>query len=68
MDEHDLTTGGKLVFCNAIVGGVIDNKFLPSILKGIMEKMERGPSPAHRHATSGSRCTTARCTRWTATM
>ena len=49
MDEHDLTTGGKLVFCNAIVGGVIDNKFLPSILKGIMEKMERGPltgSPA----------------------
>jgi elongation factor G len=31
------------------VGGVIDNKFMPSILKGIMEKMERGPltgSPA----------------------
>lgn len=48
-EEHDLVTGGKLVFYNCIVGGVIDNKFLPSILKGIMEKMERGPltgSPA----------------------
>jgi elongation factor G len=48
-EEHDLSTGGKLVFYNCIVGGVIDNKFLPSILKGIMEKMERGPltgSPA----------------------
>jgi elongation factor G len=48
-EEHDLPTGGKLVFYNCIVGGVIDNKFLPSILKGIMEKMERGPltgSPA----------------------
>jgi elongation factor G len=48
-EEHDLATGGKLVFYNCIVGGVIDNKFMPSILKGIMEKMERGPltgSPA----------------------
>ena len=48
-EEHDLPTGGKLVFYNCIVGGVIDNKFLPSILKGVMEKMERGPltgSPA----------------------
>lgn len=48
-EEFDLPTGGKLVFCNCIVGGVIDNKFLPSILKGVMEKMERGPltgSPA----------------------
>ena len=47
--EHELPTGGKLVFCNCIVGGVIDNKFMPSILKGVMEKMERGPltgSPA----------------------
>jgi len=45
----DLQTGGKLVFLNCIVGGVIDNKFMPSILKGVMEKMERGPltgSPA----------------------
>ncbi len=48
-EEHDLATGGKLVFYNCIVGGVIDNKFMPSILKGVMEKMERGPltgSPA----------------------
>lgn len=48
-EEHDLPTGGKLVFYNCIVGGVIDNKFMPSILKGVMEKMERGPltgSPA----------------------
>ncbi|MBS1583905.1 MAG: elongation factor G [Bacteroidetes bacterium] len=45
----DLATGGKLVFYNCIVGGVIDNKFMPSILKGVMEKMEKGPltgSPA----------------------
>ncbi len=48
-EEHDLATGGKLVFYNCIVGGVIDNKFMPSILKGVMEKMEKGPltgSPA----------------------
>ncbi|MCB9170185.1 MAG: elongation factor G [Flavobacteriales bacterium] len=48
-EVHELPTGGKLVFYNCIVGGVIDNKFMPSILKGIMEKMERGPltgSPA----------------------
>jgi len=45
----ELPTGGKLVFLNCIVGGVIDTKFLPSILKGVMEKMEKGPltgSPA----------------------
>ncbi|MDX9750971.1 MAG: elongation factor G [Flavobacteriales bacterium] len=49
MELHELPTGGTLAFCNAIVGGAIDNKFLPSILKGVMEKMERGPltgSPA----------------------
>jgi elongation factor G len=48
-EEHELRTGGRLVFYNCIVGGVIDNKFLPSILKGVMERMERGPltgSPA----------------------
>ncbi|MBL0043174.1 MAG: elongation factor G [Flavobacteriales bacterium] len=48
-EEHDLATGGKLVFYNCIVGGVIDNKYMPSILKGVMEKMEKGPltgSPA----------------------
>ncbi len=42
-EEIDLKWGGRLVFCNCIVGGVIDQKFLPSILKGIMEKMEEGP-------------------------
>ncbi|HMN06301.1 MAG TPA: elongation factor G [Flavobacteriales bacterium] len=48
-EEVDLPTGGKLVFCNGITGGVIDNRFMPSILKGVMEKMEKGPltgSPA----------------------
>jgi elongation factor G len=39
----DLPWGGKLVFYNCIVGGVIDQRFMPSILKGIMEKMENGP-------------------------
>jgi elongation factor G len=39
----DLEWGGKLVFYNCIVGGVIDARFIPSILKGIMEKMEVGP-------------------------
>lgn len=42
-DTVDLSWGGKLVFNNCIVGGVIDNRFLPSILKGIMEKMQEGP-------------------------
>jgi elongation factor G len=39
----DLPWGGKLVFYNCIVGGVIDLRFLPSIRKGILEKMEEGP-------------------------
>lgn len=39
----DLEWGGKLVFYNCIVGGVIDVRFIPSILKGVMEKMEEGP-------------------------
>jgi len=42
-DEYKLTWGGKLVFLNCIVGGAIDQRFLPSILKGIMEKMHIGP-------------------------
>lgn len=42
-EEHDLPWGGKLVFYNCIVGGVIDAKYLPSILKGVMEKMQEGP-------------------------
>jgi elongation factor G len=39
----DLEWGGKLAFYNCIVGGVIDARFIPSILKGVMEKMEEGP-------------------------
>lgn len=39
----DLKWGGKLVFYNCIVGGVIDARFIPSIQKGILEKMEEGP-------------------------
>ncbi len=39
----DLPWGGNLVFYNCIVGGVIDARFIPSILKGVMEKMEEGP-------------------------
>ncbi len=42
-EEHDLKWGGKLVFYNCIVGGAIDARFLPSILKGVMEKMTNGP-------------------------
>ena len=42
-DEHKLDWGGKLIFNNCIVGGSIDARFLPAILKGIMEKMEEGP-------------------------
>ncbi|MBE9509337.1 MAG: elongation factor G [Bacteroidetes bacterium] len=42
-DEYDLEWGGKLVFYNCIVGGAIDIRFLPAILKGVMEKMEEGP-------------------------
>lgn len=42
-EEHDLPWGGKLVYLNCIVGGSIEARFLPAILKGIMEKMEEGP-------------------------
>ena len=42
-DVTELPWGGKLVFCNCIVGGSIDARFHPAILKGIMEKMEEGP-------------------------
>lgn len=43
VQEHALPWGGKLIFVNSIVGGSIDARFLPAILKGIMEKMEEGP-------------------------
>lgn len=42
-DEIELDWGGKLIYCNCIVGGSIDARFMPAILKGIMEKMEVGP-------------------------
>ena len=42
-EEVDLEWGGKLVFMNSVVGGAIDTRFMPAILKGIMERMERGP-------------------------
>lgn len=42
-EETELPWGGKLVYYNCIVGGVIDLRFLPSIRKGILEKMEEGP-------------------------
>ncbi len=42
-EEIDLDWGGKLVFYNCIVGGVIDARYLPSVLKGILEVMEEGP-------------------------
>jgi elongation factor G len=42
-EEVKLEWGGKLIFYNCIVGGSIDARFLPAILKGIMEKMEEGP-------------------------
>ncbi|MDG1572906.1 elongation factor G [Robiginitalea sp. M366] len=42
-EEIDLSWGGKLVFYNCIVGGVIDQRYLPSIKKGILEVMESGP-------------------------
>ncbi|WP_163708449.1 elongation factor G [Mangrovibacterium lignilyticum] len=41
--EVKLPWGGKLIYHNCIVGGAIDTRFLPAILKGIMEKMEEGP-------------------------
>jgi elongation factor G len=42
-EEIDLVWGGKLIYYNCIVGGAIDSRFHPSILKGIMEKMTKGP-------------------------
>ena len=42
-EEVALPWGGKLIYVNSIVGGAIDARFMPAILKGIMEKMEIGP-------------------------
>ncbi|MBO5975236.1 MAG: elongation factor G [Paludibacteraceae bacterium] len=41
--EVSLEWGGKVVFINSIVGGSIDARFMPAILKGIMDRMEQGP-------------------------
>ena len=42
-EEIELEWGGKLVFINSVVGGAIDARFMPAILKGVMERMEQGP-------------------------
>ncbi|MGM9748099.1 MAG: elongation factor G [Candidatus Cryptobacteroides sp.] len=42
-ETFDLEWGGKLEFYNCIVGGAIDARFMPAILKGIMDKMNEGP-------------------------
>lgn len=42
-EEVQLEWGGKLVFINSVVGGAIDARFMPAILKGVMSRMERGP-------------------------
>ena len=42
-EEIPLEWGGKLVFINSVVGGAIDSRFMPAILKGIMARMEQGP-------------------------
>ena len=42
-EEISLEWGGKLVFINSVVGGAIDTRFMPAILKGIMSRMEQGP-------------------------
>jgi elongation factor G len=42
-EEVQLDWGGKLIFINSIVGGSIDARFIPAILKGIMARMEQGP-------------------------
>ena len=41
--EFQLDWGGKLVYINSIVGGSIDARFMPAILKGIMDRLEQGP-------------------------
>lgn len=41
--EYSLDWGGKVEFINSIVGGAIDARFIPAILKGVMDCMEQGP-------------------------
>jgi elongation factor G len=42
-ETHELPWGGTLAYYNCVVGGAIDARFLPSILKGVLEKMHEGP-------------------------
>ncbi len=42
-EEVELDWGGKLVFYNCIVGGVIDERYIPAVQKGILELMSEGP-------------------------
>lgn len=43
VQTYDLDWGGKLVFVNSIVGGSIDARFMPAIVKGIVSRLEQGP-------------------------
>jgi elongation factor G len=42
-ETHELPWGGKLIFYNCITGGVIDTRYIPAIMKGVMDKMTEGP-------------------------
>ncbi len=42
-EEFNLEWGGRLEFYNCVVGGAIDARFMPAILKGINDKMTEGP-------------------------
>ena len=42
-EEVTLDWGGKVVFINSVVGGAIESRFMPAILKGVMQRMEQGP-------------------------
>ena len=42
-EDHEMPWGGKLIFNTCVVGGAIDTRFMPAIMKGIMERMEQGP-------------------------
>ena len=59
----DLEWGGKLVVCNCIVGGAIDARFIPAIVKGLMDRMEQGPLTGSTPAMSEFVSTTGKCTR-----
>ena len=41
--EIPLDWGGKLIVYNCIVGGAIDARFIPAIVKGLMDRIEQGP-------------------------